>query len=586
MRSHALRRLASKYARPYLGRMTLVFIGALGSISAGVAIPRVTKAAVDLVHDIRRGLKPASEASFLWQLGAILVALAVVETCLAFMRRNLAQRVSLRMETQIRDDFYWHLQSLPVSEHDNWQSGQLLSRAVYDINAIRRFIGFGAVFLMVATIQMTAIVIMLFGLDPVLAVVTTIVVAPIGWISTRFSRRYRKISRRVQEEQGDLGTIIEEAATGVRIIKAFGRSRLMMDKFEAQASKLRESNLEGVKTRAFNWSLFGFIANLNIVIILLLGGFAVARGTLSLGGLVAFLSYLTMMIFPLDILGWILAMGEEAATAAERVYEIFDTTPEIRDRPGAVAVAEVSGHVAFEDVWFRYGEDSEFILKGVNLDVRAGETLALVGRTGCGKTTAASLVPRLYQVTEGRVTLDGRDVADFTLDSLRSHIGVAFEDPILFSASVRENLLMGRPDANEADIEAALETAQARFVDDLPWGLDTRVGEQGYTLSGGQRQRLALARAVLGRPRVLVLDDPLSSVDVHTEAMIEGALESVLEGVTALLIVHRPSTLALADRVALLDEGRIVAVGTHHDLLEEEPLYRAILSQEAEEVAV
>jgi ATP-binding cassette, subfamily B, bacterial len=287
----------------------------------------------------------------------------------------------------------------------------------------------------------------------------------------------------------------------------------------------------------------------------------------------------------MDALGWILSMSEEARTASDRLDEVYDTMPDITDRPAARTLERSMGRVRFEGVGFRYPGSEEWILRGVDLELAAGETVALVGATGSGKTTLACLVPRLYDVSEGRVTLDGVDVRDLTLSSLRSHIGVAFEDPILFSASVRENLLMGRPDAGEEEIARALAIAQADFVGELPWGLDTRVGEQGYSLSGGQRQRLALARAVLGRPRVLVLDDPLSSVDVHTEALIEDALASVLEGVTALLVVHRPSTLALADRVALVEKGTITAVGTHHDLLQANPVYRALLSQEAEERA-
>jgi ATP-binding cassette, subfamily B, bacterial len=287
----------------------------------------------------------------------------------------------------------------------------------------------------------------------------------------------------------------------------------------------------------------------------------------------------------MDALGWILSMSEEARTAADRLDEVFNVTPDIRDAPHARVMPEARGRVRLEGVGFRYPGSEDWILRGVDLELEPGETLALVGRTGSGKTTLASLIPRLYDVSEGRVTLDGVDVRELRLSSLRHHLGVAFEDPILFSASVRENLLMGRPDAGPEEIERALEVAQAGFVRELPWGLETRVGEQGYSLSGGQRQRLALARAVLGRPQVLVLDDPLSSVDVHTEALIEDALASVLRGVTALLVVHRPSTLALADRVALIEDGRVTTIGTHHRLMEENAVYRALLSQHAEEVA-
>ncbi|HET8658287.1 MAG TPA: ABC transporter ATP-binding protein, partial [Micromonosporaceae bacterium] len=305
---------------------------------------------------------------------------------------------------------------------------------------------------------------------------------------------------------------------------------------------------------------------------------------LTLGGLVAFVSLQLMLIWPIDSLGWIIANGQEAMTAADRIYEVFDTEPSIADRPGAVRVAprEVIGQVRFEGVAFTYPDTAAPVLRHIDLDVRPGETVAIVGVTGSGKTTLVSLVPRLYDVTAGRITIDGRDVRDIQLDSLRQVVGVAFEEPTLFSMSVRENLTLGRADASDEEIAEALAVAQAEFVYDLPWGLDTRVGEQGLSLSGGQRQRLALARAVLGRPKVLVLDDPLSSLDVHTEALVEEALSRVLHGTTALLVVHRPSTVALADRVALLQDGEIVAVGTHSELLATVPAYRAALSQEAE----
>jgi ATP-binding cassette subfamily B protein len=307
---------------------------------------------------------------------------------------------------------------------------------------------------------------------------------------------------------------------------------------------------------------------------------------MSIGAMVAFTSMLVLLQWPVIDLGWILAMSQEAATAAERIYEVFDEPPVIRDPPGALAPETVRGRLVFEHVSFRYpgaGPGEPPVLRDVNLTIEPGETLAIVGATGAGKSTLAALVPRLYDVTSGRVTLDGHDVRDLALGSLRRHVAVAFEEPVLFSMSVRENVTLGRPDASDADIRAALDLAQADFVEDLPWGLDTRIGEQGLTLSGGQRQRLALARAVLARPSVLVLDDPLSALDVHTEALVEGALSRVLRGTTGLLAVHRPSTVALADRVAFLQGGEVVAVGTHSELMARSQGYAAVLSAAADE---
>ena len=566
------------YLRPYWRLVAISGLAGLASLIAATAIPLVIKAVIDGPVAHRR---PGELLPYL----ALLLGLAAAEFGLTLARRHTSGLASYAMEADMRSDFYAHLQSLQVGFHDNWQSGQLLSRCVGDINTIRRYIGFGLVFMIIMLATFAAVLVMLVRLDVWLALLTTVAAVPVVWLADRFYRDYRSIARRVQDQQGDVTTVIEEMATGVRVIKAFGRSEDMLRQFEGEAGALRDLNLEAIRIRAGLWTLLVYIPNLNLAAVLLVGGYSVVHGQLSIGGLVAFISYLFMLNGPMDALGWILGMGEEARTASDRLDEVRDTAPDIVDQPGAVAIGESAGRVRFEGVGFRYPGSEEWILRGVDLELEPGETVALVGRTGSGKTTLASLLPRLYDVSEGRITLDGHDVRELTLSSLRGQLGVAFEDPILFSASVRENLLMGRPEAAEEVIERAIDVAQAGFVRELPWGLETRVGEQGYSLSGGQRQRLALARAVLGRPQVLVLDDPLSSVDVHTEALIEQALASVLKGVTALLVVHRPSTLALADRVALIEDGAIAAVGTHHDLMASNPVYRALLSQAAEEVA-
>jgi ATP-binding cassette subfamily B protein len=566
------------YLRPYWRLVAISGGSGLASLGAATAIPLVIKAVIDgpVTHH-----RPAA----LWPYLALLLGLAAAEFGLTFVRRHTSGLASFAMEADMRNEFYAHLQGLQVGFHDNWQSGQLLSRCVADINTIRRFIGFGLVFMIVMVCTFLVVLVMLLRLDLLLALVTATAAIPVIWLGHRFHKDYRSLARRVQDQQGDVTTVVEEAATGVRIIKAFGRGADMLRRFEREARSLRELNLESVRVRAGLWTLLVYIPNLNLAAVLLIGGFGVVQGQLTIGGLVAFISYLFMLNGPMDALGWILSMGEEARTASDRLEEVLRSRPEIANRPSAVRLEQSRGLVRFEGVGFRYPGSGEWILRDLDLELVPGETVAIVGRTGSGKTTLASLVPRLYDVSEGRVTLDGHDLRDLTLSSLRGQIGVAFEDPILFSASVRENLLMGRPAAGEEEIRRALLIAQAEFVYELPWGMETRVGEQGHSLSGGQRQRLALARAVLGQPRVLVLDDPLSSVDVHTEALIEEALASVLEGVTALLVVHRPSTLALADRVALIEDGKVRAIGTHHQLLDESELYRALLSQQAEEIA-
>jgi ATP-binding cassette subfamily B protein len=407
---------------------------------------------------------------------------------------------------------------------------------------------------------------------------------PLFLVSRSLSRAYLAVARQVQDQQGDLATYIEESAVGVRTIRSFGRRDHVGREFRRGARTLHDSAVGKATLVARFWSLFDLVPSLTLGGVLLFGSLAVSRDSMSLGDLFAFVSLMLMLVWPIDSLGWILANGQEAMTSADRIYEVFDTVPAIVDRPAAVAVTSTQGQLRFEHVSFTYAGATAPVLRDINLEMTPGETLAIVGVTGSGKTTLTALVPRLYDVTAGRITLDGRDIRDLQLTSLRNLVSVAFEDATLFSSSVRDNLTLGHPDASDSDVAEALEIAQATFVHDLPWGMDTRIGEQGLSLSGGQRQRLALARAVLGRPRVLVLDDPLSALDVHTESLVEQALRRVLDSTTALLVVHRPSTVALADRVALLEHGTITAVGTHSELMASTPSYRAVLSQHAEGV--
>jgi ATP-binding cassette subfamily B protein len=568
----ALRRYLP-YLRPYVGLVIVFGIAQLGSLAASAAIPKVIQSIIDgpITHHQLGAMVP---------LAALLVGIGVLEFAFIYLRRNYSGVASLRMETDLRNDFYAHLQNLQVAFHDNWQSGQLLSRAISDIATVRRFVSFGLIWFLQTIVTFIVVFVLMLNLDWVLALVVVACMLPIAYFSNKFHDKYKVIARRLQDQQGDLTTVIEEMATGVRIIKAFGRMPLMQQRFEDQARLLKTTSLTGIEARARLWTQLNFLPNLSLVAVLLLGGINVVQGRLTIGGLVAFMSYVFMLTWPMDAIGWVLSMSEECQTASERLNEVLDSRPEIADRAGARALDVCRGRVELRGVGFKYPKSNDWVLRNVNLVIEPGETLGLVGRTGSGKTSLAYLLPRLYDIAEGQVLLDGVDVRDLTLRSLRSHIGVAFEDPILFSASVHENLVMGRSVVSDGELKRAIEVAQAGFVWDLPWGLETRVGEQGYTLSGGQRQRLALARAVLGRPQVLVLDDPLSSVDVHTEAVIEASLATVLEGVTALLVVHRPSTLALADRVALIDGGTVVATGTHTDLMRSNDLYRALLSQE------
>jgi ATP-binding cassette, subfamily B, bacterial len=572
----SLRRLLP-FVRPYRFRFAAALVVSTGVLTADVAQPEIIKRFVDEV--LRGGMR---ERLFPYALTTLV--LGAGGALFGFVRRNLAGSIALGLEYDLRNFVYAHLQRLAVAFHDDWQSGELVARAVTDIARIRRFVGFGLMWLFILLMAFVFTFTQLFRIDVGLALLCAVFCAPVVGVSYRFSKIYHEVSRTSQDQQGDLTTMVEESATGVRVIKAFGRMPQRSALFRGQTEKIFNTNLRGVRARSHLWSLDILFVGLSLVAIVLWGGMRVVSGSLTPGGLTAVFLYQGMLVWPVRELGWIIAMGQEAVASSERVHELLDTRPEIEDAPDASHLATSRGEIRFEDVSFLYPETDTWVLRGLDLAIHPDETLALVGMTGCGKTTVAMLVARFYDPTTGRVTLDTNDLRSVTVRSLRSHIGTAFEDPILFSASVRENVLMGRSDASDTDVWAALAIAQAdEFVRELPWQLDTRVGEQGYSLSGGQRQRIALARAVIGRPRILVLDNPLSSVDVHTEAKIETALREILVGRTAILIAHRPSTLLLADRVALLHDGRVHATGSHHELLEREPLYRRVLAADVEE---
>ncbi|MGI8532560.1 MAG: ABC transporter ATP-binding protein, partial [Geodermatophilaceae bacterium] len=525
----------------------------------------------------------AGDTAGLWLLGGLAIALGVTEAAFGFVRRWIQSFCMLDMETALRNDFYAHLQRLPVSFHDRAQIGQLVTRATSDLSTIRRFLGFGLIFLLVNVSMFGVVVVLLFREYWPLGLLVALSAVPIMVLTLRFERQYILAARACQDLEGDVATVVEESAVGIRIIKALGRRRLIGGRFLNEARKLRRASLRKVMILAKFWGILDVIPQVTLGLVLLVGALAVAEGDLSLGTLVAFVALVVLLAWPIEALGWILAIGQEAATAADRLFDVFDTAAEVRDRPHAVDLGRVEGRLAFEGVGFVFPGSEQDVLRDIDLTIEPGETVALVGATGSGKTALTALVPRLYDVTRGRITIDGVDIRDVTLTSLRREVATAFEDPTLFSASVRENLALGRPETTDAEIAEAIDIAQAGFVHELPWGLATRIGEQGLSLSGGQRQRLALARAVLGRPRVLVLDDPLSALDVHTESLVEQALRRVLATTTALVVAHRPSTVLLADRVALLEGGTLTAVGRHTDLLDEVPAYRHILSAEADE---
>ncbi|WP_328335194.1 ABC transporter ATP-binding protein/permease [Kribbella sp. NBC_00382] len=552
-----------------------MFTTAILGVGVSLTVPLVTRAIID-------GPVTRREIDLLLPLGLLALGLSISEVLLVWVRRWAQSRAVSDLEASLRNDLYIRLQALPMEFHSRWQSGQLLSRVTADLSTIRRFMGFGLLFLVINVLQLVVVTFLLLQLYWPLGVVVLVAAAPIIVVSLKFEKKYLAISRRVQDQQGDLATRIEESAVGFRVIKAFGRREHVKKQFDDGAVKLYETSVDKVRLASRFWTFLEVIPNLTLVIVLLLGALAVGRDAISLGTLVAFITLMLSLIWPVESLGTILAMAQEAMTSADRISEILDTESTITDGPDELV--NPRGHLVFENVSFRFGPDSADVLHDINLDLAPGTTLALVGATGSGKTTLTSLVPRLYDVTGGRITIDGHDVRDLTLKSLRSAVASAFDDPTLFSMSARENITLGRPDATDAEVQQALEIAQATFANELPWGLETRVGEQGMSLSGGQRQRLALARAVLARPAVLVLDDTLSALDVHTEALVEEALRNVLAATTGIVVAHRASTVMLADQVALLEGGTITHVGTHQELLATVPAYRMLLAAEEEEV--
>jgi ATP-binding cassette, subfamily B, bacterial len=563
------------YLRPHVWALLIMLVTSMGGVAVSILIPLQIKALIDgpIRHHDSSGLVP---------LGLTVLGLGVLEAFLIWWRRWVQNAAVLSVETSMRHDLYRRLQELPMSFHSRWQSGQLLSRATTDLSAIRRFSGFGMLFLLVNITQLVATTLVLLHMYWPLGLVVAATAAPIVWLSMRFEKGYVVVSRRVQDQQGDLATLSEEGAVGIRVIKSFGRSAYVGRQYDEAARALYDTSIDKVRLSAKFWTFLEMIPNLAVVIVLLLGAIGVGRGALTPGELVAFITLMLSLVWPVASLGVILAMSQEAMTAAARVLEIYDLTPDIVS--GQRAAVDATGHLRFEHVDFTFPGSETPVLRDVNLDLAPGETLALVGATGSGKTALTSLVPRLYDVTGGRVTIDGIDVRDYSLRELRSLVATAFEEPTLFSMSARENLTLGRAEATDDEIDEALDVAQAGFVRDLPWGLETRIGEQGMSLSGGQRQRLALARAVLAQPKVLVLDDTLSALDVHTEKLVEEALRRVLADTTGLIVAHRASTVLLADRVALLQNGSITHVGEHRELLSSVPAYRDLLAADSEDL--
>jgi ATP-binding cassette subfamily B protein len=562
------------YAKPAMPRIYLGMVSALIAAIVALLIPQVLGVLVD-------GPLASGDASQIWWPVAAVLGLGVLEAAMIWFRRWFVLQPGTRVEATLRNSLYNQLQDLPVNFHDRWPSGQLLSRAVSDLNLVRRWISFGLVLFVVNVVTIVIGFVFLININWMLGLIFVVCSIPLWIYGYLFEQKYSVVARRSQDQTGDLATAVEESVHGIRVLKAFGRGGYALKNFASQAEDLRGTEIEKAKAVAGIWLWLLLVPDVIFGLSLLVGVWLAASGQLSQGELVAFFATATVLRFPVESIGFLLSMTFDTRTAADRFFEVMDAPNTIVDPEHPKTIANPEGRLSFEGVHFRYQDSpSQYpdLLDGVDLELEPGETMAVVGLTGSGKSTLTSLTTRIYDVTGGSVRVDGVDVRDLTRTELRTHIAMAFEDATLFSATVRDNVLLGRPEASEDELAEALEIAQASFVYELPEGLDTKVGEEGLSLSGGQRQRLALARAVAAKPSILVLDDPLSALDVDTEALVEAALRRVLASTTALIVAHRPSTVMLADRVALLEGGRITAVGKHAELLQSSDHYRFVIS--------
>ena len=555
------------FLRPYRRGVLVSFALAAVAMGVSILIPYLVGRTVD---DIGK------EGANLWPLGLAVAGAGVLRLVFSVARRLVAGRVSLGVEYDLRNLMYAHLQSLELAFFDGQQTGQLMSRATVDLQSVRFFLGYGLIFLLQSAITILIAAGVMLALDPGLALVALAPTPWVIWIAFRYGQRNRPATQEVQQRIAELTAEAEENIGGVRVVKAFAQEPRQLRRFGVTVARVFDQSMVSTRLRAFYSPFIGFLPQLGLAALLLVGGHQVINGSLTTGEFIAFYGYVLMLIGPMRGLGMALGLAQRAVASGARVFELLDRAPTLTSKPDARPLPAGGGRVELRDVTFGYGGD-EPVLRDIDLDVEAGRTVALVGPTGSGKTTLVMLIPRLYDVDEGSVLVDGVDVRDLDPAALRREIAVVSDDAFLFSAPLGENIAYARPDASPEEVRRAAERAGlTEVLDELPEGLDTLVGERGHTLSGGQRQRVAIARALLAEPRILILDDATSSVDATTESRIKAALAEVMEGRTTFVIAHRLSTIALADEVVVLEDGEIAARGTHEELLEDSPLYREI----------
>jgi ATP-binding cassette subfamily B multidrug efflux pump len=564
--SRALAYLKNYWPIALGGAISLLLVNAANLIS-----PQLLRILID------EGIEPQNQTR-VWQVALALVVVAVVRGLFNFLQGYWSEVASQGVAYDLRNTIFEKLQNLSFSYHDRSQTGKLMTRMTSDVEIVRMFVGRGVLMLLSAIVLLIGTLIIMFTMSWRLTLVLFTVIPVIGILFVVFVRRIMPVAQAVQKKLAALNTILQENLAGMRVVKAFAREEFETDRYLIQNQDLLEENIKMVRLLSSIFPLIFFLANLGVVAVIWYGGLQVIGDSLSLGELVAFTGYLAFLLMPIFQMGMIGAVMSRAEASAERIFEVMDAQSEVTDKPDAFPLKTLQGEVEFHDVGFRYMGGEQDVIEKISFKAEPGETIAILGQTGAGKSSIINLIPRFYDVTSGKITIDGNDIRDVTLDSLRSQIGIVLQETSLFSGSIRENIAYGNPDASLEDVIAAAKAAQAHeFINELPDGYDTLVGERGVGLSGGQKQRVAIARALLVDPRILILDDSTSSVDAETEYFIQQALEGLMEGRTSFVIAQRISTVRKAHKILILEDGLLAAQGNHQELLESNELYVEIL---------
>ena len=568
-----LRRLLG-YLKKYWFFVFLALMALLINRVLNLAIPEITQRAIDIaIVQKRHGL--------LVILALSIVGVTILTALFQFVQEYILQYASQKAIYDIRNTMYDHLQRLPFSFYDKSQTGQLIARATGDIDTLRRFYSFGMINFVSSILMFVAVLVICLLKNWALAVLALSTMPILAYTGIRFGGKIGPRFWEIRQRFAELTTVIQENITGMRVVKTFVREDYEISKFSVYARNVLQKNLEVTKLWAFFFPLMDFISGLGTIAVLWFGGWQMMKGNLTLGEFIAFNMYLMQLMWPIRMLGFIINVSKEAMASGQRIFEILDTQSEVEESPDAIPLPAIAGYVRFENVSFRYDDNDELVLKNFSLDIEPGETVAILGATGSGKSTLINLIPRFYDPTSGTITIDDIDIRTVALESLRKQIGIVLQDTFLFATSLKDNIAYGRTNATEEEIIAAAKAANIHnFIDSLPKGYDTEVGERGVTLSGGEKQRVAIARALLMNPKILILDDSTSSVDTETEHLIQNAITTLVKDRTTFVIAQRLSTVKRANKIVVLENGEIIEQGTHDELLKKGGIYTEIYNMQ------